>query len=185
MREWVETLAQDLRYATRGLRQRPGFTVVAVLTLAIGISATTTIFSVTDTILLRPLPYPDQDRLVQISTRSWKYADYSGDVSQADLACWRAENQAFEQMETISRPDLVGMSGAGNPERIGVQQVSAGLFNMLGARAVLGTLPSEREANRGDYDGSGAEFLWTAVPARSWPFSIVASTFSAADRRQF
>jgi putative ABC transport system permease protein len=153
MREWVETLAQDLRYAIRGLRQHPGFTVVAVLTLAIGISATTTIFSVTDAILLRPLAYPGQDRLVQISTRPVKHPDFLGDVSQADLACWRAENQAFEQIETISRPDLVGMSGAGNPERIGVQHVSAGLFNLLGASAVLGTLPSKQEANRGDYDG--------------------------------
>jgi putative ABC transport system permease protein len=65
---WIGTVVQDLRYAARGLCKAPAFTLVAVLTLALGIGGTTTIFSAVDALLLRPLPYPDQNRLVALST---------------------------------------------------------------------------------------------------------------------
>jgi putative ABC transport system permease protein len=150
---WIETLGQDLRYAIRRLRKSPGFTLVAVLSLAIGISANTTIFSVINGVLLRPLPYPDQDRLVTISNISLRQPEFLREVSAVDLARWRAENQVFEQLEITSRPDLVAMSSAGNPERVGVQHVSPGLFSLLGMSAALGTLPSEPEISRKGFDG--------------------------------
>jgi hypothetical protein len=65
---WISTLGQDQRYAARGLCKAPAFTLVAVLTLALGIGGTTTIFTVIDALLVRPLPYPDQNRLVTLST---------------------------------------------------------------------------------------------------------------------
>jgi len=67
MTRWIEALKQDIRYAIRGLRKTPGFALVAVLTLAIGIGPTTAVFSVINRVLLCPLPYPDQDRLVALS----------------------------------------------------------------------------------------------------------------------
>jgi len=78
MTRWIESISQDLRYAVRGLRKAPGFTLVVVLTLAIGIGGTTAVFSVINGILLRPLPYPDQDRLVSVANVNLKKPSIRG-----------------------------------------------------------------------------------------------------------
>ena len=140
---WIETLGQDLRYAARGLCKTPAFTLVAVLTLALGIGGTTTIFSAIDALLLRPLPYPDQDRLVALSNTYAKFPRERGPVSGTDVAHWRADNQVFEQIECVSRPDMVAMSSAGYAERVGVQHVSVRLFSLLGIKSFLGTIPTD------------------------------------------
>ena len=129
---WGEALGQDLRYAVRGLRKAPAFTLVAVLTLALGIGGTTTIFTAIDALLLRPLPYPDHDRLVALSTSYAKFPRETGPVSTTDVAHWRADNHVFEQIEHVSMPDMVAMSSAGSAERVGVQHVSARLLPLLG-----------------------------------------------------
>ena len=153
MKEWIETLGQDLRYAIRRLRENPSFTLVATLSLAIGISANTTIFSATNAVLLRPLPYPNQDRLVRISNHPLKQPGHFQGVSTADLARWRMESQVFEQMEVVELPEFVAMSGAGEPpERVSEQQVTPGLFSMLGTNAVLGTIPPEQELSKAGYN---------------------------------
>lgn len=143
MSRWIESIGQDLRYAIRGLRKSPGFTLVAVLTLAIGIGATTAVFSVINGILLRPLPYPDQDRLVSVSNVNLKEPKWSFPVSSTDVAHWRADNQVFESLEFVSHADMVAMSSAGSGERVGVQHVSARLLPLLGVRAFMGTIPTD------------------------------------------
>ena len=145
---WIEVLGQDLRYAARGLCKAPGFTVVAVLTLALGIGGTTTIFSAVDALLLRPLPYPDQDRLVALSNSFAKFPRDRGPVSATDVAHWRADNQVFEQIEFVSRPDMVAMSSAGSAERVGVQHVSARLLPLLGIGSFLGSIPTDEKTVR-------------------------------------
>jgi putative ABC transport system permease protein len=150
---WIEVLGQDLLYAVRGMRKSPGFTLVVVLTLALGIGGTTTIFSAIDALLLRPLPYPDQDRLVALSTTYAKFPRFHGPVSGTDVAHWRADNQVFEQIEFVSGPDNVAMSGAGSAERVGVQHVSAQLFSLLGIKAFLGTLPTDALSEKRGSDG--------------------------------
>jgi hypothetical protein len=143
MTRWIEALKQDIRYAIRGLRKSPGFTLVAVLMLAIGIGATTAVFSVINGVLLRPLPYPDQDRLVALSN-SFRGRPHSwGAVSSTDVAHWRVENEVFEQLEFVSQPDIVAMSGAGSGERVGVQHLSARLLPLLGIKAFMGTVPTD------------------------------------------
>jgi predicted permease len=145
---WIEALGQDLRYAVRGLRKAPAFTLVAVLTLGLGIGGTTTIFSAIDALLLRPLPYPDQARLVALSTSYVKFPRESGPVSTTDVAHWRADNQVFEQIEHVSMPDMVAMSSAGSAERVGVQHVSARLLPLLGIKSYLGSLPTDEETEQ-------------------------------------
>ena len=147
MTRWIEALEQDLRFAARGLRKSPGFTLVAVLTLAIGIGATTAVFSIINGVLLRPLPYPDSDRLVALSNVKHKDPESIGMpswlVSSTDVAHWRAESQVFEQLEFVSHPDIVAMSGAGSGERVGVQHLSVQLLPLLGIKPLMGTIPTD------------------------------------------
>ena len=143
MTRWIEPIAQDFRYALRGLRKSPGFTLVAVLTLAIGIGATSAVFSVINGILLRPLPYPDQDRLVSVSNVYLKEPKYSQPVSTTDVAHWRADNQVFETLEFVSHADMVAMSSGGSGERVGVQHLSARLLPLLGVKTFMGTIPTD------------------------------------------
>jgi putative ABC transport system permease protein len=143
MPDSIEALAQDLRYAARGLRKSPGFTLVAVLMLAIGIGATTAVFSIINGVLLRPLPYPDSDRLVAVSNVFPKSGSPFGLVSGSDVANWRADNQVFDPLEFVSHPDIVAMSGAGFGERVAVQHTTWGLLTMLGIKSFMGTIPTD------------------------------------------
>ena len=143
MTDAIAALAQDIRYAARGLRNTPGFTLTAVLTLAIGIGATTAVFSVINGILLRPLPYPDTDRLVAVSNVFPKHASRFGLVSGTDVAHWRVDNQVFDQLEFVSEPDIVAMSSAGSGERVAVQHMTAQLLPLLGIKSILGTIPTD------------------------------------------
>lgn len=144
---WLERFVQDIRFALRGLRRAPAFTIVALLTLAIGIGANTTIFTTINALLLRPLPYPDQDRLVRVSLYDPKYPRYEGEpVSWTDVAHWRAATEVFEQVEGVSEPDIVAMSGGGSGERVAVQHFNALLPRMLGVKPFLGSMPTDEKS---------------------------------------
>jgi hypothetical protein len=106
---WLENLSRDVRFALRMLRKSPGFTTVAVFTLALGIGANTAIFSVFYSVLLRPLPYPDQDHLVFIHESSERY---SGDtVSYGNFLDWREQQRSFTAIG-VARPDRLNYIGA-------------------------------------------------------------------------
>src|SRR5947207_2427037 len=143
MTDLIEALAQDLRYAARALRKSPGFTLVAVLTLGVGIGATTAVFSVINGVLLRPLPYPDPDRLVAVSNVFPDSGSSFGLVSGSDVVNWRADNHVFDQLEFVSHPDIVAMSGAGYGERAAVQHMTWRVLTMLGIKSFLGAIPSD------------------------------------------
>lgn len=138
---------QDVRFALRGLRRTPGFTVVAILTLAIGIGANTTIFSVINGLLLRPLPYPEANRLVRVSVVDSKYPRWGRLVSWTDVAHWKAAGGVFEQLEGVSGPDMVAMSGGGSGERVAVQHMNSLLPGMLGVKAFMGSLPTDERTD--------------------------------------
>jgi putative ABC transport system permease protein len=131
----VQTLLQDLRYATRMLRKNLGFTAVAVLTLALGIGANTAIFSVVNAVLLRPLPYLHPNRLVFLSESSQQVPDMS--ISMADFNDWRAMNTVFESTVAY-QGDSVTLTGQGQPEELQMRRVTAGLFSTLGVKPILG-----------------------------------------------
>ena len=138
----MNSLFQDLRYALRQFRKNAGFTVVAVITLALGIGATTAIFSMVDAVLLRPLPYPESSRLMLLHESSEEVPDMS--ISMANFNDWRAQNTAFENLGAYQGGDVV-MSGRGEPQRLQMRRVTASLFPTLGVQPILGRnmLPEE------------------------------------------
>jgi putative ABC transport system permease protein len=130
MSQGVTWLWQDLRYGLRILMKDPGFTLVAVLTLALGIGANTAMFSVVNAVLLRPLPYPESDRLtwVWVDNRVEGIREYI--TSWPNFADWRAQNQVFEGMAGV-REQRLNLTGVGEPEELQGANVSANFFELM------------------------------------------------------
>jgi len=134
----MENLLQDIRYGIRTLAKNPGFTAVAVLTLALGIGANTAIFSVVESVLLRPLPYPQPESLVEIWNTYPPHIPQIG-LSPGDYADWHAQNASFSEMGAYVRiTQGFNLTGEGEPQRVLTSYASAELFPMLGARVVAG-----------------------------------------------
>jgi predicted permease len=134
----IEDLWHDLRYGARRLRKNPGFTVVAVLTLSLGIGANTAIFSVVNSVLLRPLPFSQPDRLAVIWNKGVQAA--GGDrtpLAVADLLDLRSQNQSFQSVDAFQGA-FYNYSAGESPERIRGARVTANFFTTLGAQAALG-----------------------------------------------
>jgi putative ABC transport system permease protein len=143
---------QDLRYGTRMLIKKPGFTLVAVITLALGIGANTAIFSVVNAVLLRPLPYRDPDRIVALWSARPERATTNRPVSTPDFEDWRTQNSVFETMAAFPAVDTTGvtLTGHGEAEQLPTAYVTEDFFTMLGVQAALGRAlaPDEHEAGR-------------------------------------
>jgi putative ABC transport system permease protein len=146
---FVETLLQDLRYGLRTMRRAPGFTLTAVLTLALGIGANTAIFSVVNAVLLRPLPYDQPDRLMQV-WHTPPQKSFPGmpifTVSPANFLDWRAQNHSYEGMAAYGFGRYT-ITGSGHPETIRMVAATNGLLSILHAQPLLGRgfLDSEYE----------------------------------------
>jgi len=140
----IEDLIQDLRYGARSLRKNPGFTAIAVITLALGIGANTAIFSVVNGVLLRPLPYPEPDRLVMVYGISLQAAQDRSPVCAADFLDWKSQNQVFESLAGFSS-NRFNYSGGESPEQIEGAWVTADFFSTIGVQPALGRafLPEE------------------------------------------
>jgi MacB-like periplasmic core domain len=143
-------ITQDLRYGMRQLRKSPGFALVAVLTLALGIGANTAVFSVIDTVLLRPLPYHEPDRLMLISeTESVAPNDELGVAAQEYLD-YRDQNRSFSGVAAFES-DGFNLTGEGEPLRIHAARMSASAFPTLGVWPLMG------RAFTGEEDRSGSD----------------------------
>jgi predicted permease len=134
---YAEELWQDLRYGLRTILKTPGFTTIAVLTLALGIGANTAIFSVVNALLLRPLPYPEAERLAVIATTMRRERIEVRSTSYPDFVSWRDQNTVFEQVAARTSNSFSLLSG-NEPERINGELVSANYFSLLGVQAVNG-----------------------------------------------
>ncbi len=134
---WIEMLSQDLRFAARTLRKSPGFTLVAALTLALGIGANTAIFSVVDAVILRPLPYPDPHRLVELWGNVKRAKVERRGASYPDYADWRSQSQSFASMAAFDNGNFT-LTGVEEPERIQGEFAGAAYFSLLGVSPVLG-----------------------------------------------
>jgi predicted permease len=134
---WMETLWQDLRYGLRTLRKSPGFTSVAVLTLALGIGANAAIFSVVNAVLLRSLPYRDPERLVELIGNVKRARVERRGTSMADYIDWRDQSRSFEAM-ALYAGENVTLTGADEPERMAAEYVGQAYFSILGIDAAVG-----------------------------------------------
>lgn len=162
----METLLQDIRYAFRTLARRPGFTFIAILTLALGIGANTAIFSVVDSVLLAPLPFRHVERLTVVWASNPELAAKVGlpdklPVSPATFYDWKAA-RSFSKMAMV-RGDRLSFTGAGEPELLGAVGVSGEFFKVLGVPALVGRALLPEDDDKGKATFAGLALVLAAV----------------------
>jgi putative ABC transport system permease protein len=146
---WAETFVRDIRYAWRNLRRDPGFAAVAISTLALGIGGLTAMFSAFDTILIRPLPYADPDRLVMV----WDDLSKSDDRTKSSPAPaewfeWRRLNTVFTDLAS-TQPTEATLSGDAAPEQVPARKATGNLWSVLGVKPLIGRVFNEEEDRNG------------------------------------
>lgn len=133
----MNTFLQDLRYGIRMLAKSPAFTIVAIVTLALGIGANTAIFSVVNAVLIRPLPYKEPERIVMVWEDNRARSRHQNVVSPANFQDWQEQNSVFEEM--VAFIDIpINLTGTDSPEELSAQNVTFNMFSMLGVSASLG-----------------------------------------------
>ncbi len=189
----MATLLQDLRYAFRLLVKSPGFTLIAVLTLALGIGANTAIFTVVNAVLLRPLGFRDPSRVVLVAEKT-SYPTVS--TSYENYIDWRDQSHSFESLEA-TRGTTITLTGTGEPERLNARMATAPLFSLLGVNAILGRTFLAEEDRAGGmpvvilsyglwqrHFGGARDILGKSITLDSQPYTVVgvlpvASSFSS------
>src|SRR5215472_2589170 len=147
---WIQDLMQDLHFGLRLLRKNPGFTSIAVLTLALGIGANTAVFSAIDTLLLKALPYVHPEQLMLISESVPEMGGDDLGVAAGEYLDYRERNRSFGQTAAY-QDDGFNLTGAGAPLRVNASRATASLFSLLGVRPILGrTFTDEESRPRGD-----------------------------------
>jgi predicted permease len=144
----METFWQDLRFGMRQLLSKPGFTAIAVLSLALGIGANTAIFSLVDAVLLRPLPFHEPDRLVMVWEDATRVGFPRNTPAPANYADWKAQNQVFEEMAALNWGNYA-LTDEGEPEKVESQGVTANFFGLLGVQPILGRTFTKEEDQPG------------------------------------
>jgi putative ABC transport system permease protein len=142
----IETILQDLRYALRGICRSPSFALLIILTLALGIGANTAIFSVVYSVLLRPLPYPGGERLVELEESTPSASGIS--VTYINFQHWRSENHSFENMAGFHTATFT-LTGRGDAILTHAGVVSSSFFHLTGSRPLLGRLFTEADDRPG------------------------------------
>lgn len=155
----MNTLLQDLRYALRQLRKNPGFALVAILTLALGIGANTAVFSAVDAVLLKPLPFAHPERLLAVDELDTRGVSHQGTFSYPDFFDWRAQNHTLAHLVSY-RYDQFALSGQGKPRQIGGVIASWDLFPALGVQPSLGRGFTASEEQAGAHVAVISHGLW-------------------------
>ena len=157
----MSDLLMDLRYAFRNLGNARGFALVAAVTLAIGIGANTAIFSIIDTILLRPLPYRNPGQLVRLNETESAPGLYP--FAGPDFVDWKAQNSTFQDMTLFSWPSDMNLNAGGQPEHIRALPTAANFFSLLGVKPLLGRTWAADEEQRGKDDVAILSYsLWNS-----------------------
>ena len=150
----MTTLLHDVRYAIRTLLSRPGFTLVAILTLALGIGANSAIFSVVNAVLLRPLPYGEADRLVKIYSTRERTGATKSNISPADFLDFKRESSSFERVAANGWVGFATLTGGDQAERLGNPRVTPDFFRTLGVDPILGRHFTAEEGLPGGHWGA-------------------------------
>ena len=160
-RRWMflDQLRLELQHGARQIRQKPGFSLFVILTLAMGIGANTTIFSVVEAVLLRPLPYKDPSRLAMLFSGDPARELHEGRVSLLNFADWKARNHSFEDMTAYIGQTFLLRTGD-TPERMRSARVSANFWPLLGVKPLLGRVFSAEEESRGERLAVLSYTLW-------------------------
>jgi putative ABC transport system permease protein len=145
----VETLIQDVRFALRILHKNPGFAFFSVVVLATGIAANTAIFTVADAVLLRPLPFLDENRLVMVWEDASTYGFPRDTPAPGNFSDWKSRNEVFEDMAAISYGGSFNLTGNGNPEEFLGRAATANLFSVLGVHSAIGRVFRPEDDLRG------------------------------------
>src|SRR5262249_2275765 len=145
----MRTLWQDARYGLRMLLKKPGFTLTAVITLSLGIGATSTIFSFVNGILLRPLPYQDSERLVLLGEIAAKRGNVSMGISPLNFLDWREQNRVFTGVAAYHESGY-SFTGSGEPEQLSGANISYNTFEILGVAPILGRTFTAEEDRPGN-----------------------------------
>src|SRR6476660_9712082 len=143
---FFQNLNADVRFAFRSLLKNPGFLAVVVLSLALGIAANSTIFSVLDTLLYKPLPYPEPEQLVVLWQTAPGHPEFRNPPPIAENVDWRAQNHVFDDIGLLSQNDGASVSGLGEPRPLHVQYLTPNFFSLLGAKPILGRVFDASEA---------------------------------------
>jgi predicted permease len=172
----METFIRDIRYVTRALLRTPGFLVVTVITLALGVGATTAIYSVINGVLLRPLPYPEPDKIVQL----WQLGERGGrgQVSDPNYDDWKAGTRDFSSMAQFADAGVVSVSGTSAPVRVRLAVVSKDFLTVLGVRPERGRWFAAEEQREG-----GARAV--LVSHRFWQQHLAGKTDLSATSLKF
>jgi predicted permease len=179
----MANFGQDVRYGLRVLRKTPGFTAVAVLTLALGIGANSALFSVVNSVLLNPLPFPNPHELVAVYSRTGTFGESS--ISYPNFLDWQKDNHSFAYLSAF-RPDDFNITGVGEPERLHAHMISAEFFRALGLQLLLGRnfRPEEDRAGAGPVAilsdgvwkrkfGSSREVLGTSITLNGKVYTVI------------
>jgi len=181
----MRTLWQDLRYGARMLMKQPGFTLIAVLTLALGIGINTAVFSVADAVLFRPLPFAEPHRLAEVWQQIPGSQSAQPGLRWEAFEQWRQQSEVFERIEAYS-PGSFTLTGGKEPETIAAPAVSPGLFALLGVNPQLGRLLQPEEAQPGNgrvalisdgfwrrYFGGNSDALGKTLTLNDQPYTVV------------
>jgi putative ABC transport system permease protein len=165
----MQTLLHEIRYAMRTLLKSPGFAAIAILALALGIGANTAIFSVVNAVLLRPLPYPEPDRLVMLREKTATFP--TGSVSYPNFLDWRAGQRSFTDLALTRREtyNFSPMGGGGTPERVGGGRVTFNFLSIIGVKPLMGRDFTEKD----DVPGAAPVAL---ISERLWKSKFGSST---------
>src|SRR6185503_8682084 len=184
----MDSIIKDIRFALRSLLKRPGFSVIVVLTLALGIGANAAVFSVINAVLLRPLPYRDVDRVVTLWQNNTKAGNSRNEVSPANFIDWKEQSNSFEALAGIE-PFGFSLVGDGEPERLSAWLVTSGVFQIAGTDALLGRTFSSEDYQPGNNrllvlghglwqrrSGRDANILGRKLPLSAQPYIVVGVT---------